>query len=164
MKIMKKLPPPHVWVNKNGLVRFLMTPRTSLDTWGPKLRCTNLFYGNTVRRTYYFHNSSQNVILENLWNLQLWLKNHSKWPFESFKFKKSPPAYVCHRRNWFTCLTTTSFISAGTQGPKDVFQSKFWILKSCQNFFRALQLKPSRLLDGIFWCITCDFYQNSWKS
>ena len=141
-----------------------MTPCTLLESLGPKLPCTNLFHGNPMRRTYHFQHSLENVIFKNLWNLQFWLQNPSKWQFESFKIKKSPPAYVCHHRNRFTCRTTTPFVSAGTQGLKDVFQSKCWILKWFQKFFRELQLRPSRLLEGIFWCITCDFHENPWKS
>ena len=80
------------------------------------------------------------------------------------KFKKSPPPHVWCHKNGFTRRTDTPFDSAGTHGPKQHFQSKFWILKSFENFFRALQVKPPRLLKGIFWCFRSHFCKNSWKS
>ena len=57
MKIMKKSPRPHVWVDKNWLVRFLMPPRTLLESFGPKLHRKNLFGGNPMRRTHYLYHS-----------------------------------------------------------------------------------------------------------
>ena len=78
------------------------------------------------------------------------LKIPYKCLLKSTKPKKSPPPYVCHHQNRFTYRATTLFVSADTQEPKDVFQSKFWIWKSFEKFFRALQLTASLLLEGIF--------------
>ena len=80
------------------------------------------------------------------------------------KHGKSPPPHVYCDKNCFTRRTATPFNSADTHGPKQVSESKFWILKSFQKFFRALQVKSSRLLNGNFWCFTSHFDQNSLKS
>jgi len=81
-------------VNKNRLAQFLMTPSTLLESFEPRLPHENLFDGNRMRRTNYFHHSLENVILKNLQNLQFLLENPSKWPSESFKIIKSTPPDV----------------------------------------------------------------------
>ena len=73
-QIMQKMLPPHVLAIKNGLVRFLTIPRTFLESLGPKLPHQNLFDGNLVRRTEYFHHL-RNVISKNLSILRLLLEN-----------------------------------------------------------------------------------------
>ena len=134
---MKKSPPPHVWVNKNGLARFLMSLRTSLESFGPKLPCKNLFDGNLVRRTYYFHHFLKTWFFKNLRNLQFWLQNPSKWLSGSFKIKKSPPPHVCGRRNRFTRRTTTPFDSADTHGPKHSLERAHVEFCKCFKIFYA---------------------------
>ena len=51
------------------------------------------------------------------------------------KHGKSPPSHVYYDKNCFTRCTATPFVSVDTHGPKDIFESKFWIPKLFQNFF-----------------------------
>ena len=131
LKIMQKSLPPHVWVIKNRLVRFPITPRTLLDSFGLVLHRENLFDHNLMRRTHYFHHFLKTWFFKNLKNLQFWLENPWKWLSGSLKVLKSPSPHVCGRRNRFTRRTTTPFDSADTHGPKQVLKNKFWIL----NYF-----------------------------
>ena len=147
---MQKSLPPHVYVNKNGLVRFPITPRTFLENFELGLPCENLFDGNRMRRTEYFRHSLENVICKNLWILLFWLQTAWKLLSGSFKIKKSPPPYVCYDKNRFTRRTTTPFVSADSPGPKEVFKKKIWVLKSIQNFFHAQQHLPCFLLKHNF--------------
>ena len=141
-----------------------MTPRTLLESFGLRLPCKNLFDGNRKRRTQYHHHSLQSVICKNRWKLNFLLQIYWKWLSETLKMNKLSPPQVCGNRIRFTHRMDTPFVSADTQGPKDVFQSKFWIWKSFAKFFRALQLTASRLLEGNFWCFPSDFDENSSKS
>ena len=59
---------------------------------------------------------------------------------KSNRFWKWAAAHVCRNKNRSTNRTTTPFVCADTHGPKEVFQSKFWILKWFENFFHALQV------------------------
>ena len=36
--------------------------------------------------------------------------------------------------------------------------------KVIRNFFAALEVKPSRFVESIFWWFRCDFHENPWKS
>ena len=149
---------------KNWLVPFLMPPRTLLESLGPKLPCNNLVDGYPMRRTYHFRQFFKIIFFKKFKSLSFSLQNHSKWLSERLKMKKSPPPYTCCDKNRFTRRTATPFVSADTHGPKDVFESKFWILKSFQKFFRALQVHPSRFQESNFWYFRSDFHEISWKS
>ena len=102
-----------------------MTPRTLLESFGPRLPCKNLFDGNRMRRTNYFHHSLQNGIFKNLQNLPFFFENASEWLSESFEIQKLLPPHVCDHKNRSTRRTPTPFVSADTHGPKDVLKSKF---------------------------------------
>ena len=117
-----------------------------------------------MRRTHYFLHFLKTWFFKNFSNVQFWLENPWKWLFESLKILKSPPPHVWDRRNRFTRRTTTPVDSSDTHGPKHVLESIFWILKVFQNFFRALQVKTSHLLECIFWWFQLDFHENPWKS
>ena len=158
---MKKSLPPHVSVNKNWLARFLITPDTLLKSLGPRLPYQNLSDGYSMRRTYSFRHSFKTSFFKNLSNLQFLVENPWKWLSGTLKIQKSPPPHVWSRRNRFTHRTTFPSDSADTYGPKQVFESKFWILKSFEKVFRALQVKPSRFVESIFWWFRCDFHDNS---
>ena len=158
---MKKSIPPHVCVNKNWLAWFLITPDTLLESLGPRLPYQNLSDGYSMRRTYSFRHSFKTSFFKNLSNLQFLVENPWKWLSERLKIWKSPPPHVCDRRNRFTRHTVTPFNSTDTHGNKDIFESKFWILKSLKIFFRALEVKPSRFVESIFWWFKCDFQDNS---
>ena len=85
---MKKSLPPHVWVIKNGFMRFAMTPRIFLESFGLKLPRKNLVDDNQTHRTQYIHHSLRNVISKNLSKLHFLLSNPPKWPSESFEIQK----------------------------------------------------------------------------
>ena len=110
LKIMKKSPPPHVWVIQNRLAWFPITPYTLLESLGLVLPYKNLFHHNSTRRTHYSHHSLKRWIFKNLWNLQFSLQNPSKWLCGSLKTQKSPPPHVCDDRNRFTRRMTTPFM------------------------------------------------------
>ena len=74
---------------------------------------------------------------------------------KSTRFWKWAVAYVCHNRNRSTHRITIPFVSEDTYGLKEVFQSNFWIVKSIQNYFRALQVELSCSLKSFFF--RCDF-------
>ena len=140
-----------------------MTPRTFLESFGLRLPCKNLFDGNRKRRTRYYHHSLQSVICNNWWKFNFLLKIYWKWLSKYLKMKKLSPPQVFGHKIRFTHRMDTPFVSADTHGPKDVFESKFWIIKSFENFFRALQVRSSRLQESIFWCFRSDFHENNWK-
>ena len=74
---------------------------------------------------------------------------------------------MCRNKNWFTHRMITPFASAEGHGPKEVFHNKFWILKSFEKFFRALEVNPSCLVRCTFWCFKLDFGENplkTWKN
>ena len=108
--------------------------------------------------------SFKSMISKNLSKLRFSLRNASNWLSRTLKTKKSPPPDVWCDKNGFTRRTTTPFVSADTHGPKQVFESKFWILKSFQKFFRALQVHPSRFQESNFWYFRSGFHEISWKS
>ena len=56
---------------------------------------------------------------------------------------KSLPARVCECRIRFRHRTIIWFTLFDRYDPKEVFKSKFWIIKSSQNFFHAFQVGPS---------------------
>ena len=63
-----------------------------------------------------------------------------KWSSKNGDFNgtgtwKSLPSHIRCNKNRSTHRRITPFVSADTHGPKKVSQSKFWILKSIQNFF-----------------------------
>ena len=102
-----------------------MPPRTSMESYGPKLPHKNLFGAYPMRRAIDNRHSLENLIFENLKNLSFSLQIPLKWLFDDLKIKKSPPPHVCDHKIRFTHRTTTPFVSADTHGPKDVFESKF---------------------------------------
>ena len=91
---------------------------------------------------------------------------------KSTRFWKWAAAHVCRNKNRSTHRTTTPFVSADTHGPKEVFQSKFWILKWFENFFHALQvgLRCSsksfflHVVSADFLCKFFKLYENMQKS
>ena len=85
---MKKLLPPHVWVIKNGFMRFAMTPRIFLESFGLKRYRKNLVDDNQTHRTQHIHHSLQNVISKNRSKVHFLLSNSPKWPSESFEIQK----------------------------------------------------------------------------
>ena len=52
-------------------------------------------------------------------------------------------------KNRSTHRLTTPFVSADTHGPKEVFQSIFWILKSIQNFLYLKKKVPRSPLESL---------------
>ena len=62
---MQKSPSPCVFDPRNGLVMFMNTLRTLLESFGPKLPCENLFHGNRMPRTNYFLHSLQSFTFQN---------------------------------------------------------------------------------------------------
>ena len=54
---------------------------------------------------------------------------------KSTRIKKWAVAYVCRNKNRFTHRMITPFVSADSYGLEEVFQKKFWIVKSLKIFF-----------------------------
>ena len=61
---------------------------------------------------------------------------------KSTTISKWAVAYVCRNKNRFTHRMITSFVSADSYGLEEVFQKKFWIVKSLKIFFHASEQCP----------------------
>ena len=69
---------------------------------------------------------------------------------KSTRIKKWAVAYVCRNKNRFTHRMITPFVSADSYGLEEVFQKKFWIVKSFKIFFHASEHCPCCLLKDNF--------------
>jgi len=87
-----------------------------------------------------------------------------KWLWEALKTKKSPPPHVWCHQNRSTYRMIIPFDSVDTPRTKQVFKSHQMHLQEQSNFCRALQGKPWRFLERIFWYQTCDFWRKSFKN
>ena len=86
---------------KNRLMRFPITPHTSLESSGLMLPSKNLFDYNPIRKTHHFDNYLQSWIFKSLWKCLFWriLKQNLKiskifWRYNFSKNGKNKAFYA----------------------------------------------------------------------
>ena len=99
------------------------------------------------------------LVAEAAWSSRTPPKSHFFIIFQRFprvllkstRFWKWAVAHDCCNRNRSTHRITIPFVSEDTYGLQEVFQRNFWLVKSIQEFFRALQVELSCSLKSFFY-------------
>ena len=84
---------------------------------------------------------------------------------KSTRIKKWAVAYVCRNKNRFTHRMITPFVSADSYGLEEVFQKKFWVVKSLKIFFTRQNIALVVCWKTIFYKrFLRNYYQNFWNN
>ena len=146
IKIQKSMS-SHVCVNKKGLVRHVITPRTLLNAHDPKEVSESKQYDLTTHRKNFSPLSKSSPWLTKiqfLWVSNCIIEGIDSW--RGIKMQKTMCYHVCVNKKGLVRHAIIPRTLLDAHGPKEVSESKQYDLTTHKNFFRTSQ---SQRLDSL---------------